>query len=157
MVAALAVDQAVKDLRDFPIFDHRTQAHRSHVVERDFYPEAAGFDPEKVKLLYVEADRPAADLLDNPYAMIGIYDFIADLETEMAIHETPEWRIVCGETAKTRAIIGFLCTLCNSARFGVYKRLERFVNRSAEQTFFASNDSPAAHGFRLALRDERSR
>jgi hypothetical protein len=80
MVVALAIDKEVKDFGDFPILDHWTQAHRSHVVERDFHPQTAGFDLQKVKFLDVEAYRPAADLLDNPDAVIGIYDFIADLE-----------------------------------------------------------------------------
>jgi hypothetical protein len=80
MIVALAVYEEIEDLRDFPIFDHGAQAYSPDVIEGDFHPEAAGFDPEKVKFQYVEADRPAADLLDNPYAMIGIYDFVADLE-----------------------------------------------------------------------------
>jgi hypothetical protein len=80
VVVAFAVYQEVEDLGDFPILHYRTQAHCPHVVERDFYAKAAGFDLEKVKFLYVEADRPTADLFYNPYAVIGIYDFVADLE-----------------------------------------------------------------------------
>src|SRR4029077_19312081 len=46
--------------------------------------QAAGLDLEQVELFHTFADRPAADLLNNSYAMIGINDFVTDVESTVA-------------------------------------------------------------------------
>ena len=40
---------------------------------------------QEVKLFHRGADGAAADLFDNTYAMIGIDDFVADVEVQVTI------------------------------------------------------------------------
>src|SRR3954447_20250669 len=89
MVVAFAVDQKSEDLIDLAVLDHRAQTYHSHVVERDLDFEAAGFDFEEIKFMYVGADCPAADLFNYPYTMVRINYFVADLEVQLNTHETP--------------------------------------------------------------------
>ena len=42
--------------------------------------QAAGLDSEQIELLNRGTDGTAADLLDDPNSMVGIYDFVADAE-----------------------------------------------------------------------------
>jgi hypothetical protein len=90
VVIALPVDEEVDDLRHFAVLDHRTQAHDPDIVERDLHSKAAGFDPEQVEFQDIGTDCPAVDLFDHPYAVVRINNFVADFETQMTIHETPE-------------------------------------------------------------------
>src|SRR5262249_26492981 len=90
IVVALAVCQEGKNLSNFTILNNRTQADIADVIEWNLYFKAAGFDLEEVELLYVEAYGTAADLLYDPYAVIGVNNLVSDLEAQMTIHESPE-------------------------------------------------------------------
>ena len=53
-------------------------------MERNHHLEAASFNLEQVELFHTRADGPAADLLDDSYAVVGVNDFIAYVETSVA-------------------------------------------------------------------------
>ena len=60
-------------------------------MKRDHHLKAAGFDLEEVELFDVFADGAAADLLDHAYPMVGIDNFVSDVETSVTAdhEETP--------------------------------------------------------------------
>ena len=56
------------------------ESHAGHIIEWNHDLEATGFDLQEVKLLDVWADRPAADLFNYAYPVVGINDFVANAE-----------------------------------------------------------------------------
>ena len=69
---------------DFSVPYHPPQTDAVDVVEGDHNLKTAGFNLEQVELFHTGADGPAADLLDDSYAMVGVNDFIAYVETSVA-------------------------------------------------------------------------
>ena len=49
--------------------------------------ETTGLNLQEVEFFHGGADGPAADLLDNTYAVIGINDFVTDVEIAITDHE----------------------------------------------------------------------
>jgi hypothetical protein len=49
----------------------------------------------------VWAYRAAADLFNDPDTVIWINNFVANLEVQLTIHETPRWDILRGNRQKT--------------------------------------------------------
>src|SRR5207248_7578212 len=66
------------------VLHHPTKPHRGDIVKRDHHLETAGLNLQQVELLDARADGPAADLLDDSYAMVGVNDFIAYVEIAVA-------------------------------------------------------------------------
>src|SRR6266853_6011773 len=75
----------INNLLDFPIADDTPKAHAAHAVAGHHHLQTAGLDMEEVELLHRGADGTAADLFDNTYAMIGIDDFVANVEIQVTI------------------------------------------------------------------------
>jgi hypothetical protein len=55
-------------------------------VERHHDLEAAGLDAEEVELFDGSTESPTADLLDDPHAVVRVYDFVAYLEGHHVAH-----------------------------------------------------------------------
>src|SRR5437868_10150459 len=87
IVQALAIRKKIKDFLDFPVAHHPPQANAIDVVEGNHDLQTAGLDLKQVKLLDGGADRPTADLLDHAYTVVGVHNFIADVETVATNHE----------------------------------------------------------------------
>src|SRR5690348_3080693 len=87
VVIALPVVQEVQYFLDFPIPHHPPEAHRVDVAERHHHLETTGLNLEQVELLHGGTDGPAADLLDNTYAVIGVDNLITDVEGFTDHHE----------------------------------------------------------------------
>src|SRR6516162_9101488 len=83
----LAICKKIKDLLDFAVPYHAPQPHAADVVERNPDLQAAGFDAHQVEFFYGGTDRQAADLLDDADTVVGIDNFVADVETVATNHE----------------------------------------------------------------------
>src|SRR5712671_4553693 len=85
IAGSIANCKKINNLLDFSIADDTPQAHAANAVARHHYFQAAGLDMKEVELLHCGADGAAADLFDNTHAMIGIDDFVANVEIQVTI------------------------------------------------------------------------
>src|ERR1043166_922890 len=80
---ALANRKEVPNFLNFPIADSPPQPDAPRVVARDHHFQAAGLDVQQVKLFYRRTYGPAADLFNDSDAMVGVNDFIANVEIQI--------------------------------------------------------------------------
>jgi len=75
---------------DFAVLHHTSQSDAGNVVERHHNFETAGFYLQKIELFYGCPKRPAANLFNDSYPMVGVNDLIADVKAAVATdHEGP--------------------------------------------------------------------
>jgi hypothetical protein len=100
---ALGHRKKVQNLLDFAIAHDPADTHAAYIAAWNHYLQAAGFNVEQVELFHGSADRPAADLLDNPDSMVWINDFIADVEIQICnTHKgTQEGEVETGKSLVT--------------------------------------------------------
>jgi len=73
----------VQHLLNFAVAHHAAQAHAAGVIARHHHFQTAGFDVQEVELLHCRPDRTAAYLFNNPNAVIGIDNLVADVEIQV--------------------------------------------------------------------------
>ena len=76
---APALGQMREDAGDFALLGYSPQPNMGGVGQRDHHGHAAP-EAEQVKLLAGRTEWAGADILNRPNALVGIDDFIADLE-----------------------------------------------------------------------------
>jgi hypothetical protein len=83
-VAAIFVyGQDVQNFLDFSIADYTAQTYAAGILARYHHLEAARFDVKEVKPFDCGTYRAAADLLDNPNAVIGIDNLVTDVKVQV--------------------------------------------------------------------------
>jgi len=79
----LAQRQKIDHLLDLAVPDHSSKADASRVIARDHDLQAAGLDVEQIEPFDRSANGSAADLLDDSYSMVGIDDFVTNVEVQI--------------------------------------------------------------------------
>src|SRR5581483_6579254 len=85
------ITQECDDFLDFAVLHHSSQPHHVYVVKRNHDFQAAGLYFEEIEFFDVLADSATADLLNDPYPVVGIDDLIPNVEISVAAdhEETP--------------------------------------------------------------------
>lgn len=77
---AFGYRKKVQNLLDFSVTDDPPQSDAPGIMAGNHYPQAAGLYVQQVELLDRRTNHTAANLFDNSDAMIGVDDFVADVE-----------------------------------------------------------------------------
>ncbi len=86
VAGTLAVGEVAEDLLDFAVPNHPPKANAGDVLKRDHDLQTTGLNLEEVEPLDRFTNGPAADLLDNPNAMVRVNDFVTYVESEVTMH-----------------------------------------------------------------------
>ena len=82
---AVSVRKVIQDLLDFAIPNHPAQSHRSYAMEGDGNLKIAGFNIEEVVLLDLLTEGSAADLFNDPHAVVWVNHPITNVEITVTV------------------------------------------------------------------------
>lgn len=75
--------EKIEDFLHLAVPHHPPDANAAHIIAGHHDLEAASFDVEQIELLDGGPDRPAADLLDYGDPVVGVDNFVADVEIQV--------------------------------------------------------------------------
>src|SRR5215472_8056122 len=80
----LANRQKINDFLDLPVSNHAPHPDTPGVMARYHDLQAAGLDVQEVEPLDRSTDSPAPDLFNHTYTMVGVDDFITNVENQVS-------------------------------------------------------------------------